>query len=57
MAELTGTIGGPGWSLSLHGSRARLEELSEEMEAALSPLGADTDALRVLAGFAVARAS
>jgi farnesyl diphosphate synthase len=38
-------------------SRARLGELQEVMEAALAPFGADADALRVLAGFAVARAS
>jgi len=43
--------------LGMHGSRARLEELSAEMEASLSPLGDAADALRVLAGFAVARAS
>jgi farnesyl diphosphate synthase len=43
--------------LGMEGSRARLKELTEEMEAALAPLGAGTDALRVLAGFAVARAS
>jgi hypothetical protein len=31
--------------------------LVEEMEAALAPFGERSDALRVLAGFAVARAS
>jgi len=43
--------------LGMDGSHARLRGLSEEMEAALSPLGEAADALRVLAGFAVARAS
>jgi farnesyl diphosphate synthase len=43
--------------LGMESSRARLVELAEEMEAALAPLGAAADALRVLAGFAVARAS
>jgi len=43
--------------LGMERSRARLSELAEEMEAALAPLGDAADALRVLAGFAVARAS
>ena len=43
--------------LGMEGSRAKLATLVEEMEAALAPLGDATDALRVLAGFAVARAS
>jgi len=43
--------------LGLDASRARLGELQSEMESALAPFGADADALRVLAGFAVARAS
>jgi farnesyl diphosphate synthase len=43
--------------LGMPASRARLQELQEEMASALSPLGAAADALRVLAGFAVARVS
>ena len=43
--------------LGMEASQARLLELREEMESALAPLGAAADALRVLAGFAVARAS
>jgi len=43
--------------LGMEGSRAKLATLTEEMEAALAPLGDGADALRVLAGFAVARAS
>jgi len=43
--------------LGMDGSRAKLAALSDEMEAALAPLGDRADALRVLAGFAVARAS
>ena len=43
--------------LGMDGSRAKLAELAEEMGAALAPLGDGTDALRVLSGFAVARAS
>jgi farnesyl diphosphate synthase len=43
--------------LGMAASQARLLELGEEMESALAPLGAAADALRVLAGFAVARAS
>jgi farnesyl diphosphate synthase len=43
--------------LGMEASRARLGELQREMESALAPFGADADALRVLAGFAVARAS
>jgi farnesyl diphosphate synthase len=43
--------------LGMARSRARLGELAEEMDAALSSLGDGADALRVLAGFAVARAS
>ena len=43
--------------LGMEGSRAKLDALVEEMEAALAPLGEKADALRVLAGFAVARAS
>jgi farnesyl diphosphate synthase len=43
--------------LGLAASRARLLELGEEMESALAPMGAAADALRVLAVFAVARAS
>jgi len=43
--------------LGMEASRARLRELQEEMESALAPLGAAADALRVLAGFAVARAN
>ena len=43
--------------LGMEASRARLRELGGEMEAALAPLGEAADALRVLAGFAVARAS
>ena len=43
--------------LGIEASRARLRQLGAEMEAALAPLGANADALRVLAGFAVARAS
>jgi len=43
--------------LGMDGSRAKLDALAEEMETALAPLGEKTDALRVLAGFAVARAS
>jgi farnesyl diphosphate synthase len=43
--------------LGMDGSRAKLAALAEEMEAALAPLGDGADALRVLAGFAVARAS
>ena len=43
--------------LGMDGSRAKLDALVEEMEAALAPLGERADALRVLAGFAVARAS
>jgi farnesyl diphosphate synthase len=42
--------------LGMDGSRAKLAVLAEEMGAALAPLGDRTDALRVLAGFAVARA-
>jgi farnesyl diphosphate synthase len=43
--------------LGMEASRAKLAELAGEMEAALAPFGAAADALRVLAGFAVARAS
>jgi farnesyl diphosphate synthase len=43
--------------LGMAASRARLLELGEEMESALAPMGAAADALRVLAGFAVARAT
>jgi farnesyl diphosphate synthase len=43
--------------LGMDGSRAKLAVLAEEMGAALAPLGVRTDALRVLAGFAVAGAS
>jgi farnesyl diphosphate synthase len=43
--------------LGMAESRARLQALSGEMEAALAPLADCADALRALAGFAVARAS
>jgi farnesyl diphosphate synthase len=43
--------------LGMDASRAKLDALVEEMAAALAPLGEQADALRVLAGFAVARAS
>jgi farnesyl diphosphate synthase len=47
--------------LGMDGARAKLSALAAEMEAALAPLGdrpgGQADALRVLAGFAVARAS
>jgi farnesyl diphosphate synthase len=43
--------------LGMEASRAKLVELAGEMQTALAPLGAAADALRVLAGFAVARAS
>jgi farnesyl diphosphate synthase len=48
--------------LGMEGSRAKLDALVEEMEAALASLGErfdgrQADALRILAGFAVARAS
>jgi farnesyl diphosphate synthase len=42
--------------LGTDGSRAKLDALVEEMEAALAPFGERSDALRVLAGFAVGRA-
>jgi farnesyl diphosphate synthase len=43
--------------LGLPGAKARLEAAAETMRAALGPLGGEADALRALAGFAVARAS
>jgi farnesyl diphosphate synthase len=43
--------------LGLDGARARLDGLAETMRAALEPLDGKADALRALAGFAVARAS
>ena len=43
--------------MGMDASRARLRGLQGEMEVALAPLGSSADALRALAGFAVARAS
>jgi farnesyl diphosphate synthase len=43
--------------LGLEASRARMAQLEDEMAAALRPFGESADALRVLAGFAVARAN
>jgi farnesyl diphosphate synthase len=43
--------------LGMAGAKAKLDALSAAMREALAPLGAEAEALRALAGFAVARSS